>query len=731
MTADSEVGRDREQALWRWFPEFLRRELAPYPGRRSLVARMVVSATLSMIVIVTFRIPYGAIGVNCAFILSRENLTSTAKSGFYFILAFAAWAALMPIGARMFASIAITHFIWEGVTAFLCFFLLKTLNNLPLATGVVVVATATMAIWYLPGPAELNVELTLWQILATSIGALITFLVEVVFRSWSSEDVLKDGIDERLRALEDMLHAYGGEGRVPSTLSDLVARYAMTGNSMLRQSIARNHSVGQQRVKMNAVLSLLGRGMDLSAAFVSSQEELGSGGRAYAEGLAMRICAIRKALLTEDEIVADTSGKRAEKGVPALLTELAATVGLMGIVLRTCQGEYGALMMLDESGAENHIFIKDAFTNPEYLKYALAGTAASMLCYVIYVAMNWPGISTAVTTCVLTALSNIGSSRQKQILRFVGASIGGFVLGLGSQIFVLPYLDSIVGLTILFACATAVSAYVATSSPRLSYVGLQMAFAFYLINVTDFSISLDLTIGRDRAVGVLLGTCAMWLVFERLYARPAAVEMVAGLVRATRLIAGLTSPDGQKMGSAEAERINSVRATVSDLFTHIGSEADAVFFEGGTRRQSLLAARGRVIRWLSTLRTVYLLELPLLQARLDGGAKLRSEKIRETDEYLCGALATTLNQIADCLENQLERTMRDRSGSELQSTTAVLRGHNRPLEILLQTDKLSPALKMLATLVNELERDVSSYPVFAPQVSTGGNLQAAASGTAV
>jgi len=43
-----------------------------------------------------------------------------------------------------------------------------------------------------------------------------------------------------------------------------------------------------------------------------------------------------------------------------------------------------------------------------------------------------------------------------------------------------------------------------------------MAFAFYLINVTDFSVSLDLTIGRDRAIGVILGIASMWLVFERL-----------------------------------------------------------------------------------------------------------------------------------------------------------------------------------------------------------------------
>src|SRR5215468_4143662 len=127
---------------------------------------MIIAAVLSMLVIVTFRIPYGAIGVNCAFILSRENLVSTAKSGFYFVLAFALWALLTPIGARMFASVPSTHFLWEVITIFICFFLLRTLTNFPLATGIVVVATGTLTIWYLPGPAELNLELTLWQILA-------------------------------------------------------------------------------------------------------------------------------------------------------------------------------------------------------------------------------------------------------------------------------------------------------------------------------------------------------------------------------------------------------------------------------------------------------------------------------------------------------------------------------------------------------------------------------------
>ena len=46
-----------EEHFNRWFPDFLRNELSPYPGRWALVARIVIAAPLTMILIVTFRIP--------------------------------------------------------------------------------------------------------------------------------------------------------------------------------------------------------------------------------------------------------------------------------------------------------------------------------------------------------------------------------------------------------------------------------------------------------------------------------------------------------------------------------------------------------------------------------------------------------------------------------------------------------------------------------------------------
>jgi multidrug resistance protein MdtO len=240
-----------------------------------------------------------------------------------------------------------------------------------------------------------------------------------------------------------------------------------------------------------------------------------------------------------------------------------------------------------------------------------------------------------------------------------------------------------------------------------------MAFAFYLINVTDFSISLDLTIGRDRAVGVLLGIGAMWLVFERLYSRPAGIEMVVGFTRATRLVAELTSVQEHKVGSAELDRIHSIRAAASGLFTSVNAEADAVPFERGHKRWVYLAARNRIRRWLSTLRTIYLLELPLLQTGIGGDPEQLSSKHREVDKRFYQALSEALDRIANCLEIQLQAVTHDHSGREIISDSLGTLSCSRSLTALVKEDDVSPSLRVLATIVDELECDVSSEPMFA------------------
>ena len=60
-----------------WIWGFLKEELAPYPGRGALVARMTIAATLVMIVCMTFRIPFAFQGAIYALLISRESPRAT------------------------------------------------------------------------------------------------------------------------------------------------------------------------------------------------------------------------------------------------------------------------------------------------------------------------------------------------------------------------------------------------------------------------------------------------------------------------------------------------------------------------------------------------------------------------------------------------------------------------------------------------------------------------------
>ena len=61
------------------FRDFLKEELAPYPGRVALVARMIISATLVMLITMTFRLPFGVLAFY-AIIVSRETHWATIKT---------------------------------------------------------------------------------------------------------------------------------------------------------------------------------------------------------------------------------------------------------------------------------------------------------------------------------------------------------------------------------------------------------------------------------------------------------------------------------------------------------------------------------------------------------------------------------------------------------------------------------------------------------------------------
>lgn len=158
----------------------------------------------------------------------------------------------------------------------------------------------------------------------------------------------------------------------------------------------------------------------------------------------------------------------------------------------------------------------DAFTNPTHIHYALKTTGAAMFCYLLYQQLNWPGIHTCFITCYLVSLGTAAESVEKLALRLAGCLVGA-AIGTAAIVYVVPALDSIGGLLLLVFAGSWVSAWVAQGSPRIAYAGFQIAFAFYLCVIQGPAPGFDLTIARDRVIGIVIGNLAVYVVFTRVW----------------------------------------------------------------------------------------------------------------------------------------------------------------------------------------------------------------------
>ena len=127
-----------------------------------------------------------------------------------------------------------------------------------------------------------------------------------------------------------------------------------------------------------------------------------------------------------------------------VLVELEHVVNLMQQAVGP-DGVAGEVAAAETGGSR--LFVPDAFTNAEYVRYALKGTLAVMICYTLQNAVNWPGIRTCVITCLIVGLGSEGASVQKGTLRIAGAVVGA-AMGFLAILLLIPSMESITSLTL-------------------------------------------------------------------------------------------------------------------------------------------------------------------------------------------------------------------------------------------------------------------------------------------
>ncbi|PSH23723.1 FUSC family protein [Yersinia pseudotuberculosis] len=251
----------------------------------------------------------------------------------------------------------------------------------------------------------------------------------------------------------------------------------------------------------------------------------------------------------------------------------------------------------DLDAPKSSFFAADALTNPVHQQFALKTTAAALICYLIYTALDWQDIHTAMITCYVAALGTTGETVHKLVLRIIGCLIGA-LMGVLSIIFIIPHMSDIGQLMALVFGCILVAAWVSCGSERIAYAGVQVGLAFLLTVLQGFGPSTDMGVALDRVLGILLGNLVVYLIFSRLW--PVAITDAVH-VHISRALEGLTnlaalSPDARPAALREA-------TTVEAEITSAQEELALIPFEPAhlrpsreecARLQAILAEMGKL-----------------------------------------------------------------------------------------------------------------------------------------
>ncbi|HEX4231527.1 MAG TPA: FUSC family protein [Bryobacteraceae bacterium] len=716
-----------------WFWNFLKTELSPYPGRVWVAGRMTISATIVMLLVMTFRLPSGYLAAIYTLFLSRENPTATLQAGVRAVVAFAIGTAYTITGVAMLVDDPLTHFLWIVLTLFIAFYLIRIIPNYGAAVAFGFMIAGAIPLW---DETALNVntrvENTLWLAFVVLVGSGVTIGVEYVFRRVHPTTDLSQAIESRLQAVEKLLRNIAAGVSSDANSEKEITLFSNVGTSRLRRLLIRSGYSPYFIAQMNAAVALLGRLIDLAASLqvlcLGRPDAVNPADRVRCSRLADHIANLYQDLRSRQlPRRMDLLFQEQPSDLP-FLTAMERTVALIPQAFSGSGNIAGVLISapMDEEVRER-LLAPDAFSNPAHLRFALRGMLAATVCYVLYTAIDWRGLSTSIATCIITALSTIGASRQKQFLRLTGIAIGGFIFGMGAQIFVLPQIDSIAGFTLLFAVVTAISAWIATATPRLSYLGVQAGFAFYAINLQEFTIQTSLAVARDRVFGVLLGLMAMGLIFDRLWTRNALDEMQAAFSRNLQLFAELTEQLLKDNRDEAVKRIRELRDRINAGFDVVRAQSDAVIFEFGASRERKLKIREEIRRWQPSLRTLLQVQVTFSQYRLQ-------TPLRELPEAIAQALiafekdtACMAHLMACEIEGKTSETVPDLPASAAKLRQEFRKYHEEHgLPMPSQASDVISITQNLASILATLHEDIHSTfasrshaPIRLPQSGLG------------
>jgi multidrug resistance protein MdtO len=630
----------------------------------------VFATIVVLIAMMVLEVPNVSFALYVIFIISNENPAVSVRLGI---------ASLVTVALALAITLGVVILTDNDPVA-----RVVTLAAMTFLAGMITVATSVSALgpifgliagvalhlWENHAPADKVVKGELWLLAAFAMGIAGAVATSYLFSMRSPADRLAGQLRSRYRALAAMFEAYARSDATEHqrrTAAQAVSRLAAEGHrgmiELNRQIIDRNLSSASLPAGVQQHIIALAELMDHSAAFGLQAENLDEGLQSRCKIVARQCAYLARELRADPEILS-TSGD----AIPHThLERVEATLNSLRSIA-TNSGKDSRF----EALPSKHIpfLIPGAGSNIANVAFALKISLCATLCYITYHAIDWPGISTSVTTVMITGLVTTGAMKQKLTFRLLGAIVGGLILGLGTEVFLFPLIDSITALVIVVGAVAFVAAWIAAGS-RFNYVGIQFGFAFYLVALSGFTTPTELAPARDRLAGILLAVIVMWFVFDQIWPVRTTSEMrrvVASVLKdASRVVALM---DNQLSRDAYRRESEILRDRLAKGLSTVRMLNEAAQYEFGPDRERHIRAAGKLMQMSMTVVALVWNHVAILNEldESDSNSQPELASVRQ-------AVREGLLSIAEAIEKkqsiEKERLVADGSSSEYLRLTIL------------------------------------------------------------
>src|SRR5580704_2449959 len=394
------------------------RLLEPQPGRIEFAVRLALICTLTVLVVEIYQTPEPALATYIVFFLNRDSRTQSLILNVVLTLLITIIIAVVIMVARLVLDDGMWRVISMALISFGLLFLTSASKLRPLGSTIALIIGYALDELGLIQIGELGTRALLYAWLFVGIPAGVSMVVNLLLAppprrlaergiarglelsaamlQAPNEDIRSEFREHLREGLAEILKLLGlAEREKTSKPDDIAALKQATGSTTLLMSAI---DVMDRRPEAQLALPIADY---LVRKLAEMSRILRAGG--YPVRIGWDPPQIERALTP---LEADVLGNMEEA------------------IIYFAEAPSSESRVKESKKEGGGFFVADAFTNPDYIRYALKTTAAAMFCYFLYSLLDWSGIHTAFITCYIVSLGTTAETVEKLTLRILGCLVG-------------------------------------------------------------------------------------------------------------------------------------------------------------------------------------------------------------------------------------------------------------------------------------------------------------------